>query len=96
MQKDPKAMSVKDRFVAQSKGPAMREIKSLINNKKLIGWKVYSEDPQITTQYLRQHSHLMLCKGILYRQMTPSKEDQNALQLVIPQSYQKKSCTKMS
>ena len=90
MQKDPKAMPVKDWVITQSKYPAIREIKYLINNKKLKGWKVYSQDPQITKQYLRQCSHLVLCKGVLYRWVTPSKEEQNALQLVIPQNYQKK------
>ena len=33
----------------------------------------------------------MLCRGGLYIWVTPSKEDKNALQLVIPQSYQKKA-----
>ena len=41
--------------------------------------------------YLRQCSHLMLNKGLLYRQVMPSKEERNALQLVISQSYQKKA-----
>ena len=41
-------------------------------------------------QYLRQHSHLVLCKGVLYRYVTLSNENRNALQLVIPQDYQKK------
>ena len=40
-------------------------------------------------QYLRQCRHLVLCKGVLYRSVTPSKEDQNALLLAILQSYQK-------
>ena len=35
MQKDPKEMSVKDRIIAQSKDPAIREIYYLINNKRL-------------------------------------------------------------
>ena len=48
MQKDPKAMSVKDWVVAQSKDLAIREIKYLINDKKLKGWNVYSWDPQTT------------------------------------------------
>ena len=52
---------------------------------------MYSQDPQTAKQYLWQHSHLVLCKGVLYRRVTPSKEDWNALQLVIPQSYQKKA-----
>ena len=43
--------------MAQSKDPAIREIKYLINNKKLKGQKVFSWDPQITKQYVRQHSH---------------------------------------
>ena len=57
MQKDPRAMLVKDWIIAQSKNPSIREIKYLINNKKLKWQKVYSWDPQITKQYLRQHSH---------------------------------------
>ena len=84
-------MSVKDWVVAQSKDPAIGEIKYPINIKKLKGCKVYSWDPQVTKQYLRQCSHLVLCTWILYWQVTPSKEDQNAVQLVIPQSYQKKA-----
>ena len=75
MQKDPKAMLVEDWVVAQSKDPAVREIKYLINNKKLKGHIVSSQDPQITKQYLRQSSHLVLCKGVLYRQVTLPKED---------------------
>ena len=59
MQKDPKAMLVKDWVIAQSKDPAIREIKHLINNKKLKGWKVYLQDSQITKQYFRQCSHLV-------------------------------------
>ena len=42
MQKEPKVMSVKDWVVAQSKDPAIWEIKYLINNKMLKGQKVYS------------------------------------------------------
>ena len=91
VQKDPKAMSVEDWVVVQSKDPAIREIKYLINTNKLKGCKVYSHDPQVTKQYLRQHSHLVLHKRILYRQVTPSKEDWNTLQLVSTQSYQKKA-----
>ena len=91
MQTDPRAMLVKDWIIAQSKVPAIREIKYLINNKKLKGQKVYPQDPQNTKQYLRQCSHLVLCEWVLYRQVTPSREDQNALQLVIPQNYQKKA-----
>ena len=37
MQQDPKAMSVKDWVVAQSKDLAIREVKYLINNKRLRG-----------------------------------------------------------
>ena len=33
----------------------------------------------------------MLQKGVLYRSVTPFQEDKNALQQVIPQSYQKKA-----
>ena len=84
MQKDPGVMMVKDWIITQSKDPAIREIKYLINNKKLKGWKVYSQDPKITKQYLRQLSHLVLYEGVLYRWVTPSKEDQNALQPAIP------------
>ena len=35
MQKDPKAMSVKDWIITQSKDHAIREIKYLIHNKRL-------------------------------------------------------------
>ena len=91
VQKDPKVMSVEDYFLDQSKHPAIREIEYLINNNNLKGCKVYSQEPHITKQYLRQYSHLVLFKGVLYRWVTPSKEDWNALQLVIPQSYQKKA-----
>ena len=52
---------------------------------------MYLQDLKNTKQYLRQCSHLVLHEGILYRQVTPSKEDQNALQLEIPQSYQRKA-----
>ena len=37
MQKNPKVMSVKDWIIAQSKGPVIRKIKYLINNKRLKG-----------------------------------------------------------
>ena len=60
-------MLVEDWVVAQSMGPMIREIKYLINNKKLKEDKVYSQDPHITKQYLRQCSHLVLYKGVLYR-----------------------------
>ena len=52
---------------------------------------MYLQDPQIMKQYLRQHSHLLLHKRVLYGQVSPSKEDMNGLQLVITQSYQKKA-----
>ena len=51
MQKDPNMMLVKDWVVAQSKDPVIIEIKYLINNKKQKGWKVYSQEPQITKQF---------------------------------------------
>ena len=51
MQKDPKLMLVKEWAIAQSKEPAIGEIKYIIHNKKLKGWEVYSWDPQITKQY---------------------------------------------
>ena len=59
MQKDLKAMSVKDWVIRQNKDPAIRENRDLINNKRLKGRKVYSQDPQIVKQYLRQYSHLV-------------------------------------
>ena len=90
VQKDPKVILVEDWVVDQSKDPTIRESKYLINIYKLKGLKVYSHDPQVTKQYLRQCSHLVLHKGVIYRWVTPSKEYQNALQLVISQSYQKK------
>ena len=83
-------MLVEDWVVGQSKDPAIREIKQLISKNKLKGHKVYSQDPQIIKQYLRQCSHLVLCKGVLYRQVTASQEHQNALQLVITQSSKEK------
>ena len=45
MQKDPKAISVKDWIITQNKDPAIREIQYFINNKRL---KVLSQDAQIT------------------------------------------------
>ena len=89
--KDPKVMSAEDMVVAQSKDPTIREIKCLISKNKLKGYNVYSWDLKVTKQYPRQHSHLVLHTRVLYRYKTPSKEDQNALQLVISQSYQKKA-----
>ena len=77
-------MSLEDWIIAQSKDSVIREIRYLISKNKLKGNKVYSQDPWIMKQYLRQHSHLVLLKGVLYRQVTLSKEDQNALQLLIP------------
>ena len=47
-------MSVEDWVVAQSKDIVIREIKYLISKNKLNGQKVYSWDPQVTKQYLRQ------------------------------------------
>ena len=83
-------MSLNDWIIVQSQDPEIREIKYLMSKNKLKGHKVYLQDPQILKQYLRQCGHLVLCKGILYRWMTLSKEDENALQLVLPQKYQKK------
>ena len=37
MQEDPKAMLIKDWIIVQSKDPPIREIKYLINNKRLNG-----------------------------------------------------------
>ena len=91
MPKEQKAMSLGDWIVAQRKDPAIREIKYLISKNKLEGHKVYSQDPQIIKQYLRQCSHLLLYKGVQYRWVTLSKEDWNTLQLTPPQSWQKKT-----
>ena len=66
IQKDPKAMLVEDWTVAQSKDLVIREIKYLISKNKLKGHMVYSWDPQIIKQYLMQHSHSVLHKGVLY------------------------------
>ena len=57
---------------------------------------VYLQDPLIMKQYMRQHSHLVLSKLILYRWVTLSKEDLNALQLVIFQKLPKESSTRMA
>ena len=91
IQKDPKVILVADWVVVKSKDTVIREIKYLISKTKLKGHRVYSWDPHITKPYMRQCSHLVLFKGVLYRWVTPSKADQKALQLVIPQSYQKKA-----
>ena len=64
---DPKVMLVEDWVVAQSKDPVIREIKYLISKSKLRGHTVYSQNPQVTKQYLRQSNHLVLNKGVLYR-----------------------------
>ena len=60
IEKDPKAMLVEDWVVAQSKDVVIREIKYLISKNKLKGCKVYLWDQQVTKQYLRQCSHLVL------------------------------------
>ena len=91
MQKDPKAMSLKDWIVAQSQDSVMREIQYHISKNIVKGHKVYLQDTEIIQQYLRQHSHLVLCKGVIYRWVTPSKKTMNPLQLIIPQDYQKKA-----
>ena len=62
MQKDPKAMSLEDWIMAQSRGPGMREIKYLTSKNKLKDHMVYMQDPQIMKQYLRWHCHLVLCR----------------------------------
>ena len=38
-------MSLEDLIIAQSKDPAIKEIKYLISKNKLKGCKVYSQDP---------------------------------------------------
>ena len=60
-------MLVEDWVVVQSKDPVRRQMKYLININKLKGCTVYSQDPQIIKQHLRQCSHLVLCKGVLFR-----------------------------
>ena len=90
IQKDPKATLLEDWIITQSQEPVIREIKYLLSKNKLKGCKVYLQDPQIMKHNLRHCSHLVLCKGVLYRQVMPSKEDRNTLHLVIPQSYQRK------
>ena len=84
-------MLLENWILVQSQDPAIREIKYLINKNTLKGHKVYLQDLQIMKQYLRLCSHLVLHKGNLYSQGMPSKEDKNALQLVILQDYQKKA-----
>ena len=90
MQKNPKPMSLEDCLVAQIQHPVIKEITYLISKIKLKGHKMYSKEPQIMKLYLRQHSHLALCKGVLHWQVIPSKELRNTLQLVILENYQKK------
>ena len=96
MQKDPKAMFLEDWIVAKSQDPVKREIRYFISKNKLKGHRMYLQDPQIMKEYLRWHSHSVLCKGVLYRWVTPSKEDRNALQLLISPRLQKESFTRMS
>ena len=67
IQKDPKAMSLGDWTIAQSKDTMIREIKSLISRNKLKEYKVYLWDEQVMKKYLRQHSHLVLHKVVLYK-----------------------------
>ena len=51
---------MKDWIITQNKDPEIREIKYLINNKRLKGRKIYSQDASSTKQYLRQSGHLVL------------------------------------
>ena len=67
LEKEPKAMSVKDWVITQNKDPEIREIKYLINNKRLKGRKVCWQEAQITKQYFRQCGHLVLHAEVLYR-----------------------------
>ena len=60
-------MPLEDWILAQSKDPAIRKLNMLLVTNKLKVHKVYSWDPQIMKQYLRQHSHLVPCKRVLYR-----------------------------
>ena len=60
-------MSLDCWIVAQCKDPTMREIEYLISKNKLKRCKVSLWDPHIMKQYLRQCSHLVLHKGVLYR-----------------------------
>ena len=45
----------------------IREVKYLISSNKLKRCKVYSGEPPVMKQYLRQHSHLVLCTGVVCR-----------------------------
>ena len=70
--------------MSKSQDPTIREIKYLISQKKkkeLKGCKVHLQDPQVMKQYLRQHSHLVLQKGVLYRQVSPP------MRIGMPYSY---------
>ena len=83
-------MSVKDWVIAQNKDPAIREIKYLINNKRLKGRKVYSQDLQIVKQYIREHSQLVLCGGPI-QMGYPIKERLKCFTVSDSQNYQKKA-----
>ena len=59
---------------------------------KVITWDGESEEAfKKKLKEICTSTHLVLVKGVLYRWVTPSKEDWNALQVVISQSYQKKA-----
>ena len=71
-------MLLEDWIVAQCQDTVKREIKYFIRKNKLKGCKVYLQDPQIMKQYLRQCSHLLLHKQVLYRSAMLSQEEWNA------------------
>ena len=43
-----------------------------------------STEPPKISQYRQEHNHLLLTKGVLYRQARPRKSEETLLQLVLP------------
>ena len=74
-------------------GPCNKEIKYLINTKKLKGRKVYLQDPQITKLYLSQCSHLVLY-GSPVQMGDPIKETLKCFATSNPPELSKESPTR--
>ena len=76
-------MTLEDWHWAQQVDPTLHLVISRLQDGTLGWWQSKQTDPPEFNQFLQEHNHLLLQKGVLYRRARPRESEETFFQLVL-------------
>ena len=77
-------MILEDWCQAQEADPVLSQVITRLQDGMLGKGQSKATDPSKVSQFRSEHNHLLLKKGVLYRQARPRESEETLLQLVLP------------